>query len=105
MVARAAKETHSTDPRPSWVLTVEELDERMEAALERALARVAAKGAANAPAPDWLNTAQAAKLVGLTARTLNNYVNDGKIPHYRDGKEPARFRRDELEAWLASRKR
>ena len=82
--------------------TPEQLEELVRKAVR---AELAGKAPANDPPAAWLNSSQTSKLTGLSMRTLQNYVNGGKIPHYRQGSEPARFRRDELDAWIASRKR
>ncbi len=82
--------------------TPEQLEDLVRKAVR---AELGGKAPANDGTASWLNTSQAAKLTGLSIRTLQNYVNDQKIPHYRDGREPIRFRRHELEAWVAARKR
>lgn len=82
--------------------TPEQLRELVREAVR---AELGGKAPANDTSAAWLNTAQAAKLTGLSVRTLQNYVNDQKVPYYRDGREPIRFRRNELEAWVAARKR
>ena len=35
---------------------------------------------------DWLNTDQAAKRIGITARTLYRFIDDGQVPAYRFGR-------------------
>jgi len=34
----------------------------------------------------WLSTARAAELVGVTTRTLYRFINDGELPAYRFGR-------------------
>lgn len=84
------------------MVTADELEELVRKAVR---AELGGKPPANDVSAAWLNTAQAAKLTGLSVRTLQNYVNGQKIPYYRDGREPIRFRRSELEVWVAARKR
>jgi excisionase family DNA binding protein len=80
--------------------------EQLEGLIRKVVrSELAGKAPANDTVAAWLNTSQAARFTGLSVRTLQNYVNDRKIPHYRDGREPIRFRREELEAWVAARKR
>tara|TARA_B100000315_G_scaffold149979_1_gene138681 strand:+ start:7286 stop:7513 length:228 start_codon:yes stop_codon:yes gene_type:complete len=48
--------------------------------------------------PEWLNTAAAAEMLGITPRTLYKLVDQGKVPGYRMGRV-IRFRQsDVLEA-------
>ncbi len=35
---------------------------------------------------DWLSTAEAAKALGITPRTLYRFINEGQIPAYRFGR-------------------
>ena len=87
------------------MVTPDELEQLVRKAVREA---IRAELGGKVPAQNtsaWLNTSQAAKLTGLSIRTLQNYVNSNKIPHSRDGREPIRFRRNELEAWVAARKR
>ena len=35
---------------------------------------------------EWLNTDQAAKRLGITARTLYRFIDEGQVPAYRFGR-------------------
>jgi excisionase family DNA binding protein len=49
-----------------------------------------------------LNLEDTAALLGVQPRTVRAWVAAGKLPHYRVG-WLLKFKRDELEAWLAKR--
>lgn len=52
------------------------------------------------PAPSILTTAEAARLLRLSADTIRSLVNSGKLPCIRINRRNWRFRRATLEAWL-----
>ena len=37
--------------------------------------------------PLWLSTAEAARLLGVAARTVYGFINDGSLPAYRMGRK------------------
>ena len=52
---------------------------------------------------DWLNMSQAAKMIGISHRTLQRYVKDEKAPdHYLVG-EKYKFKKSDIIDWLAKR--
>lgn len=60
--------------------------------------------AANAGQEELLTYADAAKLLGMKVGTLRNWVWKKRIPHIRLGKQLVRFRRADLESWIAARR-
>lgn len=40
----------------------------------------------NTTAPRWLSTAEAAKRLGITPRTLYRFIDEGQLPAYRFGR-------------------
>ena len=53
-----------------------------------------------------LTTAQAAGVLGLSARTLEQLrVKGGGPPHFALGRRAVRYRRSDLDAWLDARRR
>jgi excisionase family DNA binding protein len=51
-----------------------------------------------------LDAAAIAAYVGIADRYLTDLVAKRKIPHYRIGERTVRFRRSEVDAWLAEQK-
>ena len=49
----------------------------------------------------WLSTADAAKRLGITARTLYRFIDQGDIPAYRFGRV-IRLKQDEVDAFIDS---
>ena len=52
-----------------------------------------------------MTPSDAAELLGVSRKWVYRAVRDGVIPFYRLGAGTLRFRRSELEAWLAERRR
>lgn len=52
-------------------------------------------------AEDWLSTAEAARALGITPRTLYRFIDQGELPAYRFGRV-IRLRRPEVEAFIES---
>lgn len=50
-------------------------------------------------APRWLGTQEAARYLGVTARTLYRFIDEGKLPAYRLGRV-IRLKVDDLDAFL-----
>lgn len=50
---------------------------------------------------DWLSTEQAARILGVTVRTVYKFIDDGALPAYRFGRV-IRLQRDELDAFIDS---
>lgn len=48
---------------------------------------------------DWLSSAEAARYLGVTTRTIQNWVAKGTIPVSHPGRK-LRFKRSELDAFL-----
>lgn len=48
---------------------------------------------------DWLSTAEAAKRLGVTPRTLYRFIDEGQIPGYRFGRV-IRLREHEVDAFI-----
>lgn len=71
-------------------MSVEERLERIEALLAAASKEV-------------LNSAEAAALLGITAKALRNLTAQRKVPHYKQGAS-LYFRKSELEAWRCARR-
>lgn len=56
--------------------------------------------------PDHATTMETAKAIRVSYRTLFRYIEDGTAPrHYRLPNGHVRFRREDVEAWLADRAR
>jgi excisionase family DNA binding protein len=49
----------------------------------------------------WLSTAEAAKRLGITPRTLYRFIDQGDIPAYRFGRV-IRLKADEVDAFIES---
>lgn len=49
----------------------------------------------------WLSTAQAAKRLGITPRTLYRFIDEGQLPAYRFGRV-IRLKEDEVETFIES---
>jgi excisionase family DNA binding protein len=71
----------------------DELERRIEAAVRRGVE-------ARPVAPQWLDSRGAAELLGVCTRTVRNLAKSGDLPASRLGTH-WRFRRADLEAWLA----
>jgi excisionase family DNA binding protein len=52
---------------------------------------------------EMLSYPEAARVLGLALGTLYAMVHQRRIPHVRLGPRLVRFRRNELDAWLADR--
>jgi excisionase family DNA binding protein len=50
---------------------------------------------------EWLSTAEAARRIGVTARTIYSFINDGSLPGYRLGRV-IRIREADLAAFIES---
>jgi excisionase family DNA binding protein len=53
------------------------------------------------PEPVWLGTQEAARQLGITARTLYRLIDEGEIPAYKLGRV-LRLRLSDVEAFLES---
>ncbi|HEX2578156.1 MAG TPA: helix-turn-helix domain-containing protein [Aquihabitans sp.] len=49
----------------------------------------------------WLSTADAAKYLGITPRTLYRFIDEGQIPGYRFGRV-IRLKQDDVDAFIDS---
>lgn len=49
----------------------------------------------------WLSTAEAAKRLGVTPRTLYRFINEGQVPGYRFGRV-IRLKEDEVDLFIES---
>ena len=58
----------------------------------------ASMGAMSTPI-NWLSTAEAAKYLGITPRTLYRFIDEGQIPGYRFGRV-IRLKQDDVEAFI-----
>ncbi len=47
----------------------------------------------------WLSTAEAAKYLGITPRTLYRFIDEGQIPGYRFGRV-IRLKQDDVEVFV-----
>ena len=47
----------------------------------------------------WLSTAEAAKYLGITPRTLYRFIDEGQIPGYRSGRV-IRLKHDDVERFI-----
>ncbi len=52
-----------------------------------------------APEITWLSTADAAQRLGITARTLYRFIDEGQLPAYRFGRV-IRLKLDEVDAFI-----
>ena len=50
---------------------------------------------------EWMSTAEAAKRLGITPRTLYRVIDEGQLPAYRFGRV-IRLKEDEVEAFIES---
>lgn len=50
---------------------------------------------------EWLSTAEAAKTLGITSRTLYRFINEGQLPAYRFGRV-IRLKRVEVDTFVES---
>ena len=48
---------------------------------------------------EWLSTADAASRLGITARTLYRFIDEGQLPAYRFGRV-IRLKADEVDAFI-----
>ncbi|MEZ5383259.1 MAG: helix-turn-helix domain-containing protein [Microthrixaceae bacterium] len=48
---------------------------------------------------EWLNTDQAAKRLGITARTLYRFIDEGQVPAYRFGRV-IRLKQDDVDVFI-----
>ena len=86
--------------KPAFTLTVDEL----RAVIAEEVARVLADRATTSAPPDWLGPDAAAEIIGVIPRTLARMVQRKEIPASRVGRK-LRFRRSDLDAYLASTRR
>jgi len=49
----------------------------------------------------WMSTAEAAKRLGITPRTLYRFIDEGQLPAYRFGRV-IRLKADEVETFIES---
>lgn len=49
----------------------------------------------------WLSTAEAAKYLGITPRTLYRFIDEGSLPGYRFGRV-IRLKQDDLDVFIDS---
>lgn len=49
--------------------------------------------------PRWLSTAEAAKRLGITPRTLYRFIDEGQVPGYRFGRV-IRLKEDEVDSFI-----
>ena len=77
--------------------------EQLEALLEQAAERGAARALAQAAGGDVLTTAQVARLAGVTRKTVNTWISEGRLPAGRRGAGKGRraVRREDLDRFLA----
>jgi len=52
-----------------------------------------------ADAPRWLSTAEAARRLGITTRTLYRFIDEGQVPGYRFGRV-IRLTEHEVDAFI-----
>ncbi|MBI2708698.1 MAG: helix-turn-helix domain-containing protein [Actinobacteria bacterium] len=57
--------------------------------------------ASGGASPRWLSTAEAARRLGITARTLYRFIDEGQVPAYRFGRV-IRLKEDEVDAFIES---
>ncbi len=51
----------------------------------------------------WLDTTQLSKYLGIERSTIYQYVRELRIPYHKvPGSQLLRFRRDEIDAWMAT---
>ena len=50
-------------------------------------------------APRWLSTAEAARRLGITPRTLYRFIDEGQLPAYRFGRV-IRLKQDEVDRYI-----
>lgn len=53
------------------------------------------------PTVEWLSTADAAKALGITARTLYRFIDQGELPGYRFGRV-IRVKQADVDAFIES---
>ena len=53
------------------------------------------------PEPVWLGTQEAARRLGITARTLYRFIDEGQVPAYKFGRV-IRLKEDEVDAFIES---
>jgi excisionase family DNA binding protein len=58
-----------------------------------------------ADAPEWLTAAEAAEYLGIALGTLHNLVTNGGLPRHGPKGTKLRFRRVELDGYVAGRRR
>lgn len=51
-----------------------------------------------------LSIAEAAKIVGVSRKRIDNAINSGELPFYSIGVVARKIRQSDLEAWLASKR-
>lgn len=75
------------------------LEKQLEAMIERVVRRVLAEKPANDAAPEYLSTAEAARIASVTPGTIRRWIREGELTRHAAGAH-VRVRRDELEAFL-----
>jgi excisionase family DNA binding protein len=73
-------------------LTREQLTELIDEAIEKALSRHAV------PAPEILNSKEAGRIIGRSAKVMERLARAGEVPAYRLGPH-WRFKRAEVQTW------
>lgn len=80
------------------VLAPEELEGLVERAVARALA-------ASPPSPpsDWIKAAEAAKIVGVSTKSLSRLRREAGLPAHEPAPGLVRYKRSEIDAWMQAR--
>ena len=81
------------------VISPEELARIVREAVREELAARASEAA-----PEWLDTKQAAELVGVHRKTIAKLIKSEGLPVHRVGESIRRFSRAELLCWLEGRR-
>lgn len=80
------------------VLAPEELEGIVERAVTRALA-------ASPPSPpsDWITGGEAAKILGVSGKTLGKLRRERGLPAHEPAPGLVRYKRSEIDAWMQAR--
>lgn len=82
-----------------------DLETEIERIVERVLARRQPTPAPEPAAPEYLSTREAARYTGYSPLTLRQWRHEGDgPPHCGEGRR-VRYRRADLDAWLATNRR